>query len=220
MLVSEIFFSVQGETTRVGELCAFVRLAGCPIRCIWCDTKSAFKKGKEMDISEIIKAIRLLPARFVCVTGGEPLSHEETPTLLKYLIDEDYECQLMTSGFFSLENIPHSVSIILDIKTPWCHNANPPDSLGAEIPPPPYLHDRNLSIIDGNDEVKFVVRTKGEFDWCVRFSEDRALFDRVRAVFVTPCWGILKPSKLVEWMKQRGLPFRLNLQVHKYIGVR
>jgi len=236
MNVSEIFLSIQGETSRAGELCAFVRLAGCNLSCAWCDTRHARKGGTPMEADQVVAALDLFGTRLVCVTGGEPLLQDETGDLARRLLAEGHEVMLMTNGSLPLDPIPGPVLKVVDVKTPWSHRRRGGKEGQSPISPacrlhaprqvremgdcpsfPPHLLASNLDLLGRRDEVKFVVRVRQEFDWAAAWASSVGLFDRVEVVSVGPAWGELDPAAVVEWMKETRSPFRLNLQIHKYV---
>lgn len=217
MRVTEIFGSIQGETTRSGCLASFVRLDGCNLHCTWCDTAYARQGGREMSVDAILQAILDLGMDTVVVTGGEPLIQPETPALLTVLAAAHPHVILMTNGTLPLDQVPTTVIKVVDIKTPWSHETIPGLSEDTIPPDPPHLRLANLYLLTPIDEIKAVVRDRREFQWYAAFCERHRLFDRVGAVLVAPAWGLLEPTLLVDWMKASGRPFRLNLQWHKYL---
>ena len=217
MKVSEVFRSLQGETTRAGEPAVFVRLAGCNLDCTWCDTAHAQSGGRPMSIARILAAVEALPPTpLVCVTGGEPMIQRDTPALLAALLGAGRDVQLMTNGSVALDLVPAGVSRVVDVKSPWAHRGDLPPP-GGPVIAPPHLLPSNLALLGPPDEVKVVVRTRPEFDWAAGWLESAGLFGRVRAVLVAPAWGHLEPALLADWILESGLPIRLNLQVHKML---
>ena len=216
MRVVEVFRSIQGEGTRAGEVSAFVRLAGCPVRCAYCDTSYAWDGGQELSVAQVVARVEGLGCKAMTVTGGEPMADPDTPHLLSALLDAGHEVTLFTSGCCPLYDVPQAVHIVLDMKTPWVHEAGVP---GDQRPgaPPPFLAPGALERLGRSDEVKFVVRSRVEFEWVVDFATSARLFDRVGAVLVGPVWGSLDPAVLADWLVASNLPFRLNLQLHKYL---
>ncbi|NOZ01519.1 MAG: radical SAM protein [Deltaproteobacteria bacterium] len=216
MNVFEIFASIQGESTRAGEATVFVRLAGCNLDCAWCDTPLARTgAGTSMGMERIIKEALAPGLPQVCVTGGEPLLQKETPELLNRLVASGRTTVLMTNGSLPFGRVPEGVVKVVDIKTPWVHD-NPPETSDA-LMRPPHFPESNLGLLGPMDEVKFVVRSRAEFEWICEWSRSMGLFDRVAAVLVGPVWGELDPGVLVDWMIEARLPLRLNLQWHKII---
>ncbi|MBL6975548.1 MAG: radical SAM protein [Deltaproteobacteria bacterium] len=215
MLVSEIFESIQGESTRCGEPTVFVRLAGCNLDCHWCDTRHARDGGMDMTAEDVLERALAPGIGQVCVTGGEPLFQADTPDLLEALLTADRTTVLMTNGSLPMDRVPEAVFKVVDVKTPWSHGTAPGDV--DEHRPPPHFLDHNLSYLGRGDEVKFVVRNRAEFQWATDWARHAGLFQKVHAVLVGPAWGELDPATLVEWMRESGLPLRLNLQWHKFI---
>lgn len=215
MLVSEIFESIQGESTRCGEPAVFVRLAGCNLDCHWCDTPHAHEGGTETALDEVLRQALAPGIGQVCVTGGEPLLQSDTPALLEGLLVAHRTPVLMTNGSLSLDGVPEGTVKVVDVKTPWSHGYAPGDP-GHRMPPLHFL-DGNLENLDGGDEVKFVIRNRAEFQWAADWARDKGLFQQVGAVLVGPAWGELDPAILVEWIMESRLPLRLNLQWHKVI---
>ncbi|MCB0220316.1 MAG: 7-carboxy-7-deazaguanine synthase QueE [Chrysiogenetes bacterium] len=202
--VTEIFYSIQGESTNAGRPCVFIRLTGCPLRCTWCDTEYAFHGGKQMTLHQILGEVRSHGCRLVEVTGGEPLAQSKCIDLLHILLDEDYEVMLETSGALSIDEVPHKVQVIMDLKCP--------DS-GEESK----NRWSNIEHLDENDELKFVISSREDFDWSMRAISERNLARRVRAILFSPVHGKLEPTKLAEWMKEAHAPARLQLQLHKQL---
>ncbi len=215
MTVAEVFPSLQGEGRRAGEPTAFVRLAGCNLRCSWCDTTHAWSGGTPMTVAEVVEAALGLGLPRACVTGGEPLLDPETPALLAALLDAGLHVTLMTNGSLPLDPVPAAVHKVVDIKSPWAHSPGvPPAPLE---PPPPHFHRGNLALLTPDDDVKFVVRDRTEFDWALRFADREALYERAGAVFVGPAFGLLDPALLAEWVLASRRPLRLHLQLHKVL---
>ncbi len=215
MRVAEVFASLQGEGRRAGEPTAFVRLAGCNLRCAWCDTSDAWEGGTAMTVADVVEAVRRLCLPWTCVTGGEPMLDPETPTLIRALQGAGLGVTLMTNGSLPLDRLPDAVHKVVDIKSPWSHLADAPESL-ADLPPA-HLAPRNLALLTRDDDVKFVVRSRAEFDWALGFADREGLFGRVGAVFVGPAWGLLDPAVLAEWVLASRRPLRLHMQLHKVL---
>lgn len=215
MTVSEIFASLQGEGRRAGEATVFVRLAGCNLRCAWCDTSHAWTGGTPMTVADVRRAVLDFGLPRACVTGGEPLLDPETPALLSDLLDAGLGVTLMTNGSLPLDPVPAGVHKVLDIKTPWSHSAAVPEA-PADLPPP-HLRMDNLGLLTPGDDVKFVVRNRVEFDWALRFADCQDLYGRAGTVFVGPAWGLLDPTVLAEWVLASRRPVRLHLQWHKVL---
>lgn len=203
VIVNEIFYSIQGETTRAGLPCVFVRLTGCDLRCVYCDSEYAFHDGTRMNADEIEHAIALHGCRFVTITGGEPLLQEEVFPLMRRLADAGYDLQVETSGAVDVTPVDSRVRVILDIKTPASGMLDRMDW-------------KNISRLRAGDEVKFVLMGRDDYDWAVNRLREVRLPDGVPTL-MSPAHGRLDPRDLAEWMKTDALPARLQLQVHKYI---
>ncbi len=202
MRVTEIFFSIQGEGTRAGLPCAFVRFTGCDLRCVYCDTAYAFHGGKEMSREAILAELARFPCKLVLLTGGEPLLQKELPALAGDLLARGYEVTIETHGQRPLEGLPEGVVCIVDVKTP--------DS-GEVATDFGYL-DR----LGPRDEVKFVVSSEADFAWSREVVERHGLERRVHVLF-SPVWGKVEPRDLAAWILSSGLSARLSLQIHKVI---
>ena len=203
MRVDEIFYSLQGEGTRRGRPCAFVRLTGCPLRCVWCDTAYAFHGGTEMGVEEVLAALRPHPTRLVCVTGGEPLLQEQVHELMAALLAEGWTVLLETSGALDASGVDRRVVRILDLKAPGSGEAGANDWSNLERLEP------------GKDELKFVLADREDYEWAVRQLREREL-DRFTVHF-SPVHGELDRRALAEWILEDGLDVRLNLQLHKFV---
>jgi 7-carboxy-7-deazaguanine synthase len=200
--VTEIFLSVQGEGTRAGRPCAFVRFTGCDLRCTWCDTAYAFTGGEERSRAEILAALAAWPTRYVTLTGGEPMLQRELPELCRDLLARGYEVAVETHGKAPLAGLPAEVSRVVDVK--------PPGS-GEETTDFAYL-----DALRPHDEVKFVVASEEDFRWSVAVARRHALPGRV-PVLVAPAFGRVSPAELARWLLDSGLEARLSLQLHKII---
>jgi 7-carboxy-7-deazaguanine synthase len=201
--VSEIFHSIQGESTRAGLPTTFVRLTGCPLRCVWCDTEYAFAGGTAMSVAQVMDRIEAIGCRTVCVTGGEPLAQKACPPLLQALCDSGYSVSLETSGALDISAVPECVSCIVDLKAP--------DS--GEV-------DRNLwSNLDHltrSDELKLVLASEADYEWAKSVMATRHLAERCPILF-SPVPDRLDPAALAGWILRDQLPVRLQLQLHKII---
>lgn len=204
MLVSEIFYSIQGEGSHRGRPCSFVRLTGCPLRCVWCDSSYAFQGGEELSVEEILQRLLEYPAHLVCVTGGEPLAQESCAELLDELIHADYEVLLETSGALDMSVCPDGVIKIMDWKAPGSGEVQ--KNLSS-----------NLELLRPEDEIKFVLKDRTDYDWaCAQLLAHR--FDhRVNNVLFSPVHGELDPSVLAGWILEDALPVVLQLQQHKLL---
>ncbi|NCN26736.1 radical SAM protein [bacterium] len=204
LAINEIFFSIQGESTRAGLPCIFVRLQGCPLRCSWCDTEYAFHEGKKMSLDEIIESVKAFPCKLIELTGGEPLAQEGCIALLERLEAEGFELLLETSGALSVERVPDSVKIVMDVKAPGSGEAKKNMWSNLERLKP------------GIDEVKFVVKDLADFEYAIQVCLDNKLLGRFE-VLISPVHGALEPALVAEWIKDSGLTMRLQLQLHKYL---
>jgi 7-carboxy-7-deazaguanine synthase len=203
MKVCEIFASIQGESSYAGLPCSFIRLAGCNLRCVYCDTRYSHGAGTEMQIAEIIRRIRAEGLELVEITGGEPLLQEDTPRLVKSLIDEGFKVLVETNGSFSIRHLDKKATIILDVKTPG-------SGMDASI------DFANFDYIKPFDEIKFVLCGRTDYDWAREFLSSYRLESKCTVLF-SPVTGMLDPSALSQWITEDRLGVRLNLQLHKYI---
>lgn len=201
--VTEIFFSLQGETKTVGLPTVFVRLTGCPLRCQYCDTTYAFQGGTRYEIEEIITAVKQYPVRYVTVTGGEPLAQKACIPLLTRLCDEGYSVSLETSGALPVNAVDVRVSKVLDIKTPG--------SLEAEK-----NHWENLDYLTAHDQIKFVICDEADYEWAKTVLQQHHLSTRCEILF-SPSAQQLRAGQLADWIIRDQLPVRLQIQLHKYL---
>lgn len=201
--VNEIFHSIQGESTHAGRPCVFVRLTYCNLRCAYCDTEYAFFEGEERSLDEILAVVRGFGCRLVEVTGGEPLIQRETIQLLERLLAQGHEVLLETSGAWPVETVPGGVRIIMDLKTPGSGMA---------------ARNRwaNLEHLDADDEIKFVITDRHDYEWAKGVVGEHGLTAR-HAVLFSPSWGELDPRDLAEWVLADHLQVRVQLQLHKLI---
>lgn len=202
--ITEIFHSLQGETSTTGLPTVFVRLTGCPLRCGYCDTAYAFEGGTKMTLSEIMRTVEDYGARHVTVTGGEPLAQPQCIDLLIQLCDAGYRVSLETGGAMPIGDVDPRVIKIVDLKTPGS------GEVGRN------LYD-NIPLLLPHDEVKFVICDRQDYDWCCMKVDDLRLVDQVAEVLFSPSQGELAPKQLAEWILQDGLNVRMQLQTHKYI---
>ena len=202
--INEIFYSLQGETTTVGLPTVFVRLTGCPLRCNYCDTAYAFHKGAVMGLDEILAQVDAYGAKFVTVTGGEPLAQPECISLLKALCDRGYTVSLETSGAMSIEKVDARVVTILDLKTPASGECD--KNL-----------ESNIKYLKPSDQVKFVICDRGDFEWSKAKTDQFDLRNRVAEVLFSPSFEQLSYKELAEWILQDRLDVRMQLQLHKHI---
>lgn len=201
--VSEIFASLQGESTTVGVPTVFVRLTGCPLRCRWCDTTYAFRGGERLTIDEILARVSNLGLPEVCVTGGEPLAQAACRDLLTALADAGHRVSLETSGALSIAGLDPRVRCVMDLKAPGSGEADK------------NLWD-NLDHLRPHDEVKFVLAGRADYDWAKDVLERHGLARRATVLF-SPVAGELAPSTLADWIVADRLPVRFQLQLHKIL---
>jgi len=203
--VTEIFRSIQGESTHAGRPCTFVRLTGCPMRCTWCDSEYTFTGGEHISLAEVMKQVHDFGCRLVEVTGGEPLAQREGFDLIKRLCDEDYEVLVETGGYVSTEGLDQRAKIILDVKCPASGEAE-------------RNHWPNLARLRPHlDEVKFVVANRDDWDFARKVVGDYDLESRAGSILISPAWGLIDLKELANWIGESGLNVRMQLQMHKYI---
>jgi 7-carboxy-7-deazaguanine synthase len=206
MNICEIFFSIQGESTRAGLPCIFIRLAECNLRCNYCDTQYSYDKAKDMGIDRILEEIRPYNATLVEITGGEPLLQPDAIELMQRLKTAGYTILLETNGSQSIRTVPAGVHIIIDVKTP---SSGHPDS----------FHLPNLQWLEqGRDEIKFVVSDRDDFDFALNFIQAHKLEGHI--LLISPVSGKLDPALAAAWIMEAGLPLRLNLQLHKILNLK
>lgn len=203
MKVNEIFFSIQGESTYAGLPCAFVRLAGCNLRCSYCDTTHAYDEGDEKTLDVVVEALTAYPTKLVEVTGGEPLLQPETPALLTALADRGKSVLIETNGSVSLEGIDPRVTAIMDVKCPG-------SGMSGRV------MWENIGLLQPRDEVKFVLTDRTDYEWALEVIEKYRLSEKHK-VHLSPAFGVLEPKRLAGWILEDGLDARLQLQLHKYI---
>jgi len=201
--IFEIFYSLQGESSRVGLPTIFIRLSGCPMRCHYCDTAYAFQGGSMMTIDEIIKTIKKYDTPYVTVTGGEPLAQKEVLSLLKVLADQNYEVSLETGCGLSIKEVDPRIKIILDIKTP---------ESGEEKK----NHWDNLNLIHSKDEIKFVLCSREDYDWAKKILNQYKLAEKCDVLF-SPVYQNLNTTNLGNWILEDQLPVRMQIQLHKLL---
>jgi 7-carboxy-7-deazaguanine synthase len=203
--VTEIFRSIQGESTHAGRPCTFVRLTGCPMRCTWCDSEYTFSGGDHFSLAQIVDQVRAFDCPLVEVTGGEPLAQREAFQLIETLCDEDFEVLIETGGYVSIAEVDARAAVILDIKCPASGEAD-------------RNHWPNLDQLRADrDEVKFVVANKDDWDFARRVIADHQLEQKARAVLISPAWGLIDLKDLADLVAASGLKVRMQLQLHKYI---
>ena len=201
--VTEIFHSIQGESSFAGQPCVFIRLTGCPLRCTWCDTDYAFYGGERLTVDAIFEKVKAFDCRLVEVTGGEPLSQSPTTELITFLCDQGYEVLLETSGAIDTTPVDSRTHIILDVK---CPGSGMDDR----------MHWDNLSRLSANDEAKFVLKDRQDYDWAKDVLIRHGLTDRCSVLF-SPVFGELDLQSLAEWILEDRLSVRFQVQLHKYI---
>ena len=201
--VTEIFHSIQGESSHVGKPCVFIRLTGCPLRCTWCDTEYAFTGGTTMSTSEILNTVRRYQCPLVEVTGGEPLHQPEVFPLITNLCDEGLQVLIETSGAIDISPVDRRAHVILDVKCPGSGMTH-------------HMHWGNLAQLSAKDEVKFVLKDRQDYDWAKDVVAQHHLCDRCSVLF-SPLFGKLELQTLAEWILQDRLPVRFHIQLHKYI---
>ena len=204
LTISEIFHSIQGESSHAGLPCVFVRLTGCDVRCAWCDTPYAFTGGTKMTVDAVVEAVERTGCRTVEITGGEPLLQEDVYPLMSALGARGMTVLLETGGHLGVERVPPVVVRIIDVKCPGSGEAH-------------RTHWANLDRLRPADEVKFVVRDRADYEFARDVLRGRDLARRCASVLLSPVHGVLAPADLAAWILEDGLPVRLQLQVHKYI---
>jgi 7-carboxy-7-deazaguanine synthase len=203
--VTEIFRSIQGESTHMGRPCTFVRLTGCPMRCAWCDSEYTFTGGASMSLETVMAEVRSLGCPLVEVTGGEPLAQREAFKLIERLCDEGYEVLIETGGYVSTENVDERAKLILDVKCP---------ASGEEA----RNHWPNLDRLrTEKDEVKFVIANRADWEYARDVVARYDLERRARAILISPVWGEVDLQEVAEWVATSGLDIRMQLQLHKQI---
>ena len=201
--VTEIFYSLQGETRTVGLPTVFVRLTGCPLRCSFCDTAYAFHGGTKMDIIDIVAKVQTYQPRYVTVTGGEPLAQKSCFSLLKALCDLGVEVSLETSGAINIVDVDPRVVCVMDLKTP--------DS-GEESK----NRYENISLLKQTDQLKFVICDRNDYDWACNKIDEFDLGEQCEVLF-SPVHGELQPADIADWIIEDKLAVRLQVQLHKYL---
>jgi 7-carboxy-7-deazaguanine synthase len=210
MVVTEIFKSIQGESTYAGRPCIFVRLTGCNLRCRWCDTAYAFHGGTRMTVDEVMAKVRGLAGAdgaripLVELTGGEPMLQPDIYPLIERLLAESYTVLIETSGERYVGELPRQVVKVMDIKCPGSGEGGT-------------LNEKNLEVLDRKDEIKFVIADEGDYLWAREFTRQCRLGEIVDTVIFSPVHGELDPKALSEWILRDGLRVRLGLQLHKFI---
>ena len=203
LIINEIFYSIQGESSRIGLPTIFIRLTGCPLRCKYCDTEYAFTEGEKMHINVILNKIKQYPTKYVTVTGGEPLAQKECVLLLKKLCDCGYDVSLETSGAFTVSNVDKRVKKIIDIKTPGSNEERKNNF-------------ENFKYLTKHDEIKFVICDRSDYTWAKEKILEKEISDICDIIF-SPVYGSLKSSDLANWILEDKLNVRMQLQLHKLL---
>jgi 7-carboxy-7-deazaguanine synthase len=201
--VNETYFSIQGEGTRAGLPCVFVRLTGCPLRCAWCDTAYAFHEGVRRTVEEVVREAARHPCRRVLVTGGEPLAQPGAFPLVARFLDDGWEVLVETSGHVLIDSLDRRAVTILDVKAPGSGETH-------------RMEWGNLERLRAHDEVKFVIADRADYEWSLAIVRERGLPKRC-AVLFSPVHGVLDPGRLGRWIMEDGAEVRLQVQLHKYL---
>jgi 7-carboxy-7-deazaguanine synthase len=201
--INEIFHSIQGEAKNSGKPTVFIRTAGCPFRCTYCDTEYAFTEGKQVKISEIISKVKSYDSNYVTVTGGEPLAQTNIKVLLTTLLENSFKVSLETSGLVDICDVPQDVEIVMDIKTPSSKENH------KNI-------KSNLSLIKNNDVLKFVIGNKSDYEWSKKYIIENNL-TLFKNIYFSPVHENLELSEIADWILRDRLNVTLQLQLHKYI---
>ncbi|HUL75102.1 MAG TPA: radical SAM protein [Vicinamibacterales bacterium] len=204
LTVHELYLSIQGESTYVGEPCVFVRLTACDLRCRWCDTPYAFTGGRKMSVDEVVADIEKFRCPLVELTGGEPLLQKDVYPLIDALLARGHKVLVETGGHVPIDDLPDEVVAIVDVKCPASGESTK-------------MHWPNLDAISKTDEVKFVIANRADFDYAKDVVSRYRLNDRAGAVLFSPVHGELAPRDLARWILDDHLPVRLQIQAHKYI---
>ncbi|WP_024459526.1 7-carboxy-7-deazaguanine synthase QueE [Marinimicrobium sp. LS-A18] len=202
--ITEIFYSLQGEARTLGRPTVFVRLTGCPLRCHYCDSEYAFHGGERMTLTSILEQVAGYQPQYVCVTGGEPLAQPNCLPLLKQLCDAGYSVSLETSGAMPLDEVDTRVSRVMDLKTP---DSGELDKNRWE----------NIPLLQPHDQVKFVLCSRGDYEWAKFKLDEYRLAERVDDVLFSPSFGQLEPRQLADWIVEDNLPVRFQIQIHKLL---
>ena len=199
--ITEIFYSLQGEAKEVGIPTVFVRLTGCPLRCNYCDTAYAFKGNNPLSIQHILDEVAQYSAQYVCVTGGEPMAQSNCLKLLDSLINHGYNVSMETSGSIDITPVNSKVSIVMDIKTPSSTEEH-------------QNRYENLPILKRKDQLKFVIASRSDFDWCTEILDNHEVESEI---LFSPVYESLKPAELADWILEKKLNVRLQVQLHKIL---
>jgi 7-carboxy-7-deazaguanine synthase len=199
--ITEIFYSLQGEAKEVGIPTVFVRLTGCPLRCNYCDTAYAFKGNNPLSIESIMEQVEKYNTRYVCVTGGEPMAQSNCLILLDTLIEAGYKVSMETSGSIDISPVNKKVSVVMDLKTPSSTEQS-------------QNRYENIALLESKDQLKFVIASRSDFDWCCSILES---YDILSDVLFSPVYESLKPVDLADWILEKQLNVRLQIQLHKLL---
>lgn len=202
--ISEIFFSLQGESRTIGLPTVFVRLTGCPLRCRWCDSEYAFNGGQMLEIDQILQQVGDHPTRHVTVTGGEPLAQPGVHELMTALCDAGYQVSLETSGALDIADVDPRVSRVMDLKAPGSDESH-------------RNRWENIPHLRAQDQIKWVLADYDDYQWAKMAMDQHQLVGRVDELLMSPVHGELEPRQLAEWILEDGLPVRMQLQMHKYL---
>lgn len=202
--ITEIFYSLQGESSSIGKPTLFVRLTGCPLRCIWCDTEYAFTGGEYWELPQLIKKIESFKPQNICITGGEPLAQlKPCLELMRALCEKHYSVSLETSGSIDISNVDDRVIKVMDLKAPE----------SGEMSKNLYS---NIDYLTKQDEVKFVVKSRKDYDWAKMLMDQYQLSGKTN-VIISPCFGDINETELAEWIIEDNLPVRFQIQLHKIL---
>ncbi len=202
--ITEIFYSLQGESTTVGLPTVFVRLTGCPLRCGYCDSEYAFYGGERLSLDDILAKVASFNPRYICVTGGEPLAQRECLTLLRLLCDAGYQVSLETSGALPVDDVDPRVVKVMDLKTPGS------GEVGRN-------RWENIPLLTPQDQIKFVLCSREDYEWARFKLDEYQLAEKVSDVLFSPSFGQIKPLELAEWILADNLKVRFQLQLHKIL---
>jgi len=202
--VTEIYKSVQGESTWAGLPCIFVRLSGCPLRCVWCDTEYAFYGGEKLSVAAIVDQCRALGGDLIEITGGEPLAQPECPDLAQAFLDAGFTVLIETSGSLPISSLPAETIKIMDLKCPDSGEGDKNDWT-------------NIDALTDRDEVKFVIASRRDYEWSREQVTKHNLSNRCKAALFSPVFGAIEGDSLVKWILEDKLNVRFQLQLHKYV---
>lgn len=202
--ITEIFYSLQGESNTVGLPTVFVRLTGCPLRCGYCDSEYAFYGGERLALDEILARVAAYNPKYICVTGGEPLAQRECLTLLTLLCDAGYSVSLETSGALPVDDVDSRVVKVMDLKTPGSGESG-------------RNRWENIPLLSAQDQIKFVICNREDYEWARFKLDEYQLNTKVAEVLFSPSFGQITPLQLAEWILADNLPVRFQLQLHKIL---